>query len=47
LQEAKNSVKKAFVNVRNVVGVAGLVLAAYVLLISVPDVGRYIKISKM
>jgi len=45
--EAEISVKKTLLNVRNIVGVAGLILAAYVLIISVPDVGRYIKISRM
>jgi hypothetical protein len=47
LWEAEISVKKTFVNVRNLVGIAGLVLAAYVLIISAPDVGRYIRISRM
>jgi hypothetical protein len=39
--------KKAFITARNVVGVAGLLLAGYVFLKSAPDLGRYIKISTM
>jgi hypothetical protein len=38
---------KVFIAARNVIGVAGLVLAAYVLVTSIPDVGRYIKMSNM
>lgn len=41
------TVKKAFVVTRNIVGVAGLLLAGYVLVTSIPDMGRYIKISTM
>jgi len=40
-------VKKALVVTRNVVGIAGMVLAGYVFIISLPDLGRYIKISRM
>ncbi len=40
-------VKKTFVTARNVIGIAGLVLAGYVLLTSIPDLGRYLKISNM
>ena len=40
-------VKKAFIAARNVVGVAGLLLAGYVLLTSVRDIGRYVRISTM
>jgi hypothetical protein len=32
---------------RNIVGVAGLLLAGYVLVSSIHDLGRYIKISTM
>ena len=39
--------KKTFVTARNVIGIAGLVLAGYVLLTSIPDLGRYLKISNM
>ena len=39
--------KKTFVVARNIVGVAGLILAGYVLVSSIPDLGRYIKISTM
>ncbi len=42
-----SSVKKTFVVARNIVGVAGLILAGYVLISSIPDMGRYIKISSM
>jgi hypothetical protein len=44
---SEDLVKKAFVVARNIVGVAGLILAGYVVLSSIPDLGRYIKISKM
>ncbi len=43
----EDSVKKTFVVARNIVGVAGLILAGYVLVSSIPDLGRYIKISTM
>ncbi len=39
--------KKTFIAARNIIGVAGLVLAAYVVITSIPDVGRYIKMSNM
>ncbi|MGC2111113.1 MAG: hypothetical protein WA655_16475 [Candidatus Korobacteraceae bacterium] len=39
--------KRTFVIARNIVGVAGLRLAGYVLVSSIPDMGRYIKISTM
>jgi hypothetical protein len=35
--------KKVFVTARNVVGTVGLVLAAYLFIKSVPDVGRYMQ----
>ena len=38
---------KTMVVARNVMGTLGLVLIAYVLIKSVPDLGRYIKISRM
>jgi hypothetical protein len=40
-------VKKTFITARNIIGVAGLLLAGYVMIKSLPDVGRYIKISSM
>jgi hypothetical protein len=40
-------VKKTFITARNIIGVAGLILAGYVVISSLPDVGRYIKISSM
>ena len=40
-------VKRTFIVARNIVGVAGLLLAGYVIVSSIPDVGRYIKISTM
>jgi hypothetical protein len=44
----KNGSKmKTFVIARNVVGTLGLALIAYVIIRSVPDLGRYIKISRM
>jgi hypothetical protein len=46
-QAVGGPVKKAFIVTRNIVGVAGLLLAGYVLVTSIPDVGRYIKISTM
>ncbi|HEY4930259.1 MAG TPA: hypothetical protein VII23_01700 [Terriglobales bacterium] len=39
--------KKTFLTATNVIGIAGLVLAAYVMVISAPDVRRYLKISTM
>jgi Family of unknown function (DUF6893) len=39
--------KNAFVAARNVVGTLALILVGYVLVKSIPDVGRYIKISTM
>ncbi len=39
--------KKSLSTLTNVIGIAGLVLAGYVLIISVPDFKRYIKISTM
>ena len=38
---------KTLVAARNVIGTLGLVLVAYVLVTSVPDLRRYIKISRM
>jgi hypothetical protein len=38
---------KTFAAARNVVGTAGLVLIACLFVKSVPDVGRYIRISRM
>ena len=39
--------KKTLRVTRNVLGVAGLLFAGYVLVTSLPDMGRYIKISMM
>ncbi len=39
--------KKTFVMARNVIGVAGLLLAGYVLITSLPDFRRYVRISTM
>ena len=47
LKQGGGPVKKTFVVTRNIVGVAGLLLAGYVLVTSLPDLGRYIKISRM
>lgn len=38
---------KTLVSIRNIVGTVGLVLGGYVLLKSIPDIQRYIRISKM
>ena len=38
---------RTFVTARNIVGTAGLALMAYIVIKSVPDVGRYIRISRM
>jgi hypothetical protein len=40
-------VKKTLVVTRNVLGIAGLLFAGYVIATSLPDLGRYIKISRM
>ena len=39
--------KKSLSTLTNVIGIAGLILAGYVMIISAPDVRRYIKISTM
>jgi hypothetical protein len=39
--------RKTFITARNVIGVAGLILAGYVLITSIPDLGRYVKMSTM
>ncbi len=39
--------KKTFINLRNIVGIAGLLVAGYLIVTSLPDMGRYIKISNM
>jgi ectoine hydroxylase-related dioxygenase (phytanoyl-CoA dioxygenase family) len=41
------SVKSTLVVVRNIVGAAGLVFAAYVIAGAMPDLRRYIRISRM
>ena len=38
---------KIFRNVRNVVGIAGMLLGGYIFVRSIPDVVRYIRISTM
>ncbi len=38
---------KIFRNVRNVVGIAGMLLGGYIFVRSIPDVARYIRISTM
>jgi hypothetical protein len=43
----EDSVKKTFINARNIVGIAGLLLAGYLIVTSLPDMGRYIRISNM
>jgi hypothetical protein len=40
-------VKSTFVTLRNVVGTAGLVFAAYVLAGAMPDLRRYLRIVRM
>ena len=40
-------VKKTLIKARNIMGIAGLLVAGYLILSSVPDLGRYIRISKM
>jgi hypothetical protein len=47
LQNKGDDLKKTFITARNIIGVAGLILAGYVIISSIPDVGRYIKISQM
>lgn len=39
--------KNTLRTVRNVVGVAGLLIAGYLIVTAVPDMGRYLKISSM
>jgi hypothetical protein len=46
-QTEETTLKKTFVTARNIIGVAGLILAGYVIISSIPDLGRYIKISQM
>jgi hypothetical protein len=38
---------RTFRNIRNVVGIAGLLLGGYIIVRSIPDVARYIRISTM
>ena len=38
---------KALKTIRNIVGTAGLLYAGYILIMSMPDFRRYIKISTM
>lgn len=45
--QKEDFLKKTFVTARNIIGVAGLLLAGYVIISSIPDMGRYIKISRM
>jgi hypothetical protein len=39
--------KKTFRVARNIMGVAGLLVVGYLVLTSLPDLGRYIKMSNM
>ena len=39
--------KKTFLTARNIMGIAGLLVAGYLVLTSLPDMGRYIKMSNM
>jgi hypothetical protein len=41
------TVMKTFRNIRNVVGIAGLLFGGYIFVRSIPDVARYIRISTM
>jgi hypothetical protein len=43
----KNIVKSTFIAMRNIVGTAGILFAAYVLAGAMPDLRRYVKISRM
>jgi hypothetical protein len=43
----RESVMKTFRNIRNVVGIAGLLFGGYIFVRSIPDVARYIRISTM
>ena len=45
--EQEDSLKKTFIAARNIIGIAGLLLAGYVIVTSLPDMGRYIKMSQM
>jgi hypothetical protein len=47
LEALKMSLKKSLSTLTNVIGIAGLILAGYVLIISAPDFKRYMKISTM
>jgi Family of unknown function (DUF6893) len=48
VRETKESdVKSTLVAVRNIVGTAGLVFAAYVIAGAMPDLRRYIRITRM
>ena len=39
--------KKSFLTATSIIGIAGLAFAGYILLISAPDLRRYIRISTM
>jgi len=43
----ESNVKSTLVAVRNIVGTAGLVFAAYVIAGAMPDLRRYIRITRM
>jgi hypothetical protein len=43
----ENIVKSTFIAMRNIVGAAGILFAAYVLAGAMPDLRRYVKISRM
>jgi hypothetical protein len=43
----ESTVRSTFLTMRNILGTAGLVFAAYVLAGAVPDLRRYLKIVRM
>jgi hypothetical protein len=45
--EAKENIVRTVGKIRNIVGTAGLVFAAYVLINTLPDVKRYLRIVWM
>jgi hypothetical protein len=47
LVELEDFLKKTFIAARNIIGVVGLLLVGYVIVSSIPDMGRYIRISRM
>ena len=45
--KCRENVMRTLRNIRNVVGIAGLLLGGYIFVRSIPDVARYIRISTM